>query len=298
MEQSVLLGQSALLAQAAQPLPLCLLAKLRLSAASALVCQGPSLWLVADDALSLQRYSLTGDWLAEQALLPGELPEDAKLRKKLKADFEALLLLPDGALLALGSGSTKRRRRGCLIRGGVVRVIDLGPLYLKLAEHFHELNLEGAVVHGGQLLLAQRGNGVGGENALVFLDLQQALDDLDSGQLSASALLRILPLQLAELDGVPLSLTDLSVDPAGRLYFSAAAEATDSSYLDGACVGSVLGRFDQDFNIVQLARLTPRVKIEGLAFQADGRLLLVADADDPRIAAPLFALDGLGDRLL
>lgn len=278
-------------------LSLQLLADLRLSAASALVCQGQSLWLVADDALSLQRYSLAGVWQAEQVLLPGELPAEPKARKRLKADFEALLLLPDGALLALGSGSTPRRCRACLIQAGAVRVIDLNPLYQGLAGHFQELNIEGAVVHCGQLLLAQRGNGRGGENALVLLDLPQALRDLEAGQLSAAALLRIVPLHLPELDGVPLSLTDLCVNPAGELYCSATAEATDSSYLDGACVGSVLGRFDQEFNLLQLVRLTPPVKIEGLAFQADDRLLLVADADDPNTPSPLFALDDLAEQL-
>ena len=63
----------------------------------------------------------------------------------------------------------------------------------------------------------------------------------------------------------------------------------------GECAGSVLGRFDQSFKIARMMKLTPRVKVEGLAFQADGRLLLVADADDPTIASPLFALDDLGD---
>lgn len=271
------------------------LATLRLSAASALVCQEQSLWVLADDALVLQRYSLSGDWLAEQPLLPGELPTDAKLRKRLKADFEALLLLPDGSLLALGSGSTERRCRGCLIAAGGVRVIDLNPLYRALAGHFQELNIEGAVVSRGQLLLAQRGNGRGRENALVLLDLPQALHDLAAGQLSAAALQRIVPVQLPDLDGVPLSLTDLSVAPSGALYFSATAEATDSSYLDGACVGSVLGRLDTDLTIAELMRLSPVVKIEGLAFQADGRPLLVADADDPTIAAPLFTLDGFSE---
>ncbi len=269
------------------------LATLRLSAASALVCQGQSLWVLADDALVLQRYSLSGDWQAEQILLPGELPHDPKQRKRLKPDFEALLLLPEGSLLALGSGSTKRRCRGCLIESGSVRVIDLGPLYRALAEHFQDLNIEGGVVYHGQLLLAQRGNGRGRENALVLLDLAQVLRDLQDGQLSGAALQRIVPLSLPELDGVPLSLTDLSVAPSGALYFTATAEATDSSYLDGACVGSVLGRLDAQLSIVELSRLTPVVKIEGLAFQADGRPLLVADADDPTIASPLFTLDEL-----
>ena len=276
-----------------KPLLLRQLATLRLSAASALVCQGQNLWVLADDALVLQRYSLNGDWQAEQTLLPGELPADAKLRKRLKPDFEALLLLPAGNLLALGSGSTERRCRGCLVEADSVRVIDLSPLYQVLAGHFQDLNIEGSVIYRGQLLLAQRGNGRGRENALVLLDLPQALRDLETGQLSAAALQRIVPLQLPELDGVPLSLTDLSVAPSGALYFTATAEATDSSYLDGACVGSVLGRLDAQLSIVELNRLTPVVKIEGLAFQADGRPLLVADADDPSIAAPLFTLDAL-----
>lgn len=278
-----------------KPLPLRVIGHLRQSAASGLVCQDQNLWLVADDELSLQRYSLTGVWQAELALLPGELPAEPKARKRLKADFEALLLLPDGALLALGSGSTRQRRRGCLVRAGVVRVIDLDPLYQVLAERFQELNIEGAVVYDGQLLLAQRGNGAGGENALVFLDLQQALRDLDNGQLSAAALSHILPVRLGDLHGLPLSLTDLCQAPGGRLYFSAAAEGGGSSYLDGDCAGSVLGCFDRDFTIARMMELTPRVKVEGLAFQADGRLLLVADADDPTIASPLFALDDLGD---
>ena len=271
------------------------LATLHLSAASALVCQGQNLWLLADDALVLQRYNLRGDWRAEQTLLPGELPVDAKQRKRLKPDFEALLLLPEGGLLALGSGSTKRRCRGCLVDSGSVRVIDLSPLYQALAERFQDLNIEGGVVYGGQLLLAQRGNGRGRESALVLLDLPQVLRDLQDGQLRAAALQRIVPLQLPELDGVPLSLTDLSVAPSGALYFTATAEATDSSYLDGACVGSVLGRLDAQLTIVALSRLTPVVKIEGLAFQADGRPLLVADADDPTIASPLFTLDDFSE---
>lgn len=274
-----------------KPLLLRQLATLRLSAASALVCQGESLWVLADDALVLQRYSLKGDWQAELTLLPGELPADAKLRKRLKPDFEALLSLPGDRLLALGSGSTEQRRRACLVEAESVRVIDLGPLYQVLAGHFQELNIEGGVIYRGQLLLAQRGNGRGRENALVLLDLPQALRDLEDGQLSVAALQRIVPLPLPELDGVPLGLTDLGVAPDGALYFTAAAEATDSSYLDGTCVGSVLGRLDLQFAIAALNRLTPAVKIEGLAFQADGRPLLVADADDPTIAAPLFTLD-------
>ncbi|MGY4533463.1 hypothetical protein ACVW0Y_002595 [Pseudomonas sp. TE3786] len=272
-------------------LRLTLLAHLRVSAASGLVRQGQGLWVVADDALVLQHYDLGGNWLRELTLLPGTLPADEKKRKKRKPDFEALLALPDGALLALGSGSKAQRQRGCLVRGDEVQVIDLAPLYEVLAQQFQELNIEGAVIHGEQLILAQRGNGAGGENALVFLDRVQALTDIAEGRLTSAALQHSLPVTLSDLHGVPLSLTDLCISPAGQLYFSAAAEATDSSYLDGQCMGSVLGRFTKDFAVEWLRPLVPTVKIEGLAFQADGRLLMVADADDPEQPAPLFALD-------
>jgi hypothetical protein len=53
----------------------------------------------------------------------------------------------------------------------------------------------------------------------------------------------------------------------------------------------MLGRFTADFAVEWLKPLAPVVKIEGLAFNADGRLWLVADADDPEQPAPLFALD-------
>ena len=271
------------------------LATLRLSAASALVCQGQNVWVLADDALVLQRYNLSGDWQAERVLLPGELPADAKQRKRHKPDFEALVSLPKDHLLALGSGSTERRCRGCLVEESSVHIIDLAPLYQTLAGYFQDLNIEGGVVCREHLVLAQRGNGRWRENALVLLDLPQVLRDLQDGQLSAAALQRVVPVLLPELQGVPLSLTDLSVSPSGALYFTATAEATESSYLDGTCLGSVLGRFDEQLSVIELNRLAPVVKIEGLAFQNDGRLLLVADADDPAIASPLYALDLISD---
>ncbi|MBM7062432.1 hypothetical protein JQX08_17095 [Pseudomonas sp. UL073] len=282
--------------QPAPSLTLTHLADLRVSAASALVCADEQLWLVADDALVLQRYQLNGNYAGELTLLPGALPADAAARKARKPDFEALARLPDGALLALGSGSTVQRRRGCLVRGGEVQVIDLGPLYRHLEQAFAELNIEGAVVRGEQLLLAQRGNGAAAQNALVLLDLARVLSDLAAGQLSAAAVQRLIAVPLGELDGVPLGLTDLALDARGRLYCSAAAEASASTYLDGACSGSLLARFDEEFQLVWQARLQPAVKIEGLACHADGHWLLVADADDPQRPASLFRLaaDALG----
>lgn len=269
------------------------LARLRLSAASALVLHRDSLWTVADDSFDLHRYDLQGRWLGQWPLFPGELPADAAERKACKADFEAMALLPDGGLLVLGSGSTAQRRRGALFgEDQRIRPIDASDLYQVLDEHFQELNIEGAVVRGERLLLAQRGNGRGGENALVILHLQRVLSGLDAGRLDGGTLLGIQPVRLGELGGVPLGLTDLSLGRSGRLLYSAAAEATDSSYLDGDCAGSVIGWLDDDGMPQAQRLLAPLAKIEGLCGLGDGSLLLVADADDPAVAAPLFHLDG------
>jgi len=270
-----------------------LLGHLRLSAASALVLHRDSLWTVADDCFDLHRYDLGGRWLGQWPLLPGVLPDDPAERKARKADFEAMALLPDGSLLVLGSGSTEGRLRGALFDPHErVRAIDAGDLYRALGAQLQELNIEGAVVQGEHLLLAQRGNGKGGENALVVLALRQALADLAQGRLGAEALLAIRPIRLGELDGVPLGLTDLALGRGGRLLFSAAAEAGGSSYLDGACTGSLVGWLDQAGQPQGLRRLEPRVKIEGLCALGDDSLLLVADADDPAVRAPLFRLAG------
>ena len=146
------------------PLVLQPLVQLQVAAASALVCAGDLLYLLADDELLLQRYDLNGVFIDQQPLLAGSLPSAAKARKRLKPDFEMLCQLPDGSLLALGSGSTAARRRAVLWQAGVTRVLDLTALYLALESQLQDLNLEGAVVQGEHLWLAQRGNSVGSIN--------------------------------------------------------------------------------------------------------------------------------------
>ena len=80
------------------------------------------LYVIADDELHLGVFGVDGEEpLKLVRLLDGDLPASAKKRKKLKPDFESLLLLPasdespGGSLLALGSGSRAepvRRRPG------------------------------------------------------------------------------------------------------------------------------------------------------------------------------------------
>ena len=266
------------------------LAQLRLSAASGLVCCGAELLVLADDELVLQRYSHAGVYLGQHLLLAGELPADAATRKRRKPDFEILCRLPDGRVLALGSGSTPERRRGVLWQAGSAQLIDLSGLYLALEARLSGLNLEGAVVQGAQLLLAQRGNSAGSLNALISLDLATLLGQLANASLGPESLRTVTPVELGELHGVPLSFTDLCLAADGRLLFSAAAEDTESSYDDGACVGSVLGCL-AGAQVQTLWPLAGQAKIEGLCQLADGSLRLVNDPDDRSARSHLYRAD-------
>lgn len=271
---------------------LALLAHLDVCAASGCVRVGDRLYVVADDDVSLHGYSLTGTPLSALPLLPDVMPADATDRKRVKPDFEALASLPDGSLLVLGSGSTQRRERAVhvtLDRPDVrPRVVDCGPLFAALRSEFPELNLEGLVVHGQEVLLGQRGNGVRRDNAMIHLDLPGFLRDVTVGTLTAGPLRQVQRLELGDLDDVPLSLTDLALAEDGQVVFAAAAERTDDPVLDGECLGSVLGAMDNG-RVVAVERLATLCKIEGIAALGGDRWAFVADGDDPTALAPLLS---------
>lgn len=84
------------------------------------MCQEQNLWLLADAALILQRSSLSGDWQAELALLPDELPTEPTLRKPLKPAFQAdgrLLLVAHAVDPAITSPLFTRDGLSALARG-------------------------------------------------------------------------------------------------------------------------------------------------------------------------------------
>ncbi|MCP3099015.1 hypothetical protein LZ198_09030 [Myxococcus sp. K15C18031901] len=283
------------------------------SAASGLVRAGDWLYVVADDSLHLAVFPARGDAPGRQVrLFPGELPEEASARKAAKPDLEVLCLLgplggaPHGALLALPSGSTPTRMRGALLPldasgtlSGPARTVDCSALYLQLAREFGSLNIEGAAVVGGRLRLLQRGNGDAGVDALVDLDRERVLRAVEVGALGPEVLRTTRRWELGRAGGIRLSFTDASPLPDGRLVFTAAAEDTRDAYADGAVAGSAIGVLAPDGTPMFLDGVDAKVKLEGVdAWVEQGRVhvLLVADADDPTVAAPLMeaALDVAG----
>lgn len=276
-----------------------------LSAASSLVQVGQRLFVVADDEHTLAVFGLSGDRPGRlHRLFDGELPDKPKARKAAKPDLEALARLPpwagcpQGALLALGSGSRPQRQRAALLAcnaagelHGAVREIDLSPLYEPLHARHEQLNIEGAFVAAGRFCLLQRGNQASPVNVLISYDwlaIQAWLDGAGQAPEPVSGM----QYELGDIDGVPMCFTDGAALPHGGWVFCAAAEATDDSYLDGPCRGSAVGVVAADGRLVGMWPLSLRCKAEGIAVTVENgalQLLLVTDPDDRATPALLLS---------
>jgi hypothetical protein len=90
------------------------------------------------------------------------------------------------------------------------------------------------------------------------------------------------PYDLGDIDGVPLTFTDLAPLGDDRVAFTAAAEDTDDPYLDGENKGSVLGLLDDSGDVVEMLPIEGAKKLEGLALAPGGESLLAVDDPDDR----------------
>jgi hypothetical protein len=274
-----------------------------LSAASGLARIGNSLYVVADDELHIGVFEMSPGMPGRLLrMFSGELPGPKAERKAHKPDLEALTVLPrsaghpHGALLAIASGSTARRRKGALVtldaqsNPSTVRECDLSGIFAALETQIPALNIEGAFVHGSELCLLQRGNRSAPQSGVLRYELAAFLESLESGALLAPR--SFCALELGAIDGVTLSPTDGAILPDGDFIFSAVAEDTKDSYRDGPCVGAALGIARPDGQVRSLWRLEHPHKVEGVDASVAGdivQLLLVTDADDPAIAAGLYS---------
>jgi hypothetical protein len=294
-------------------------AQAHLSAASGLaLIESDGQWrayVVADDEHHMGRFKLgQNEPVKLMRTFPLDLPLDAKKRKALKPDLEALCRLPampgyaQGALLALGSGSKQARHHGLLMaikpdgklykdEALVSSRLDLNALYAPLHAQFADLNIEGCFIHDDTFCLVQRGNKGASTSACIAFHLPQIQAWLSDAENPPPLPSHVIPLQFGEIDGIPLTPTDGLALPDGNWLFSAVAENTDDSFNDGPCVGSALAVVSPQATLLQIHALQGAPKVEGISLIPQSRklqatqptqVLMVTDADDPAIASQLL----------
>jgi len=265
-----------------------------LSAASGLVCAHGRAYVVADDEHHLAVYRDLHRPGTLHRVAGGDLPHDARARKRRKRDFESLFLLSvDGLadrLVALGSGSRANRRAGAVIAldaHGVphpeAQLFDLEPLTAPLVARFGAINIEGAFVHGTQFVLINRAADDNAGNLSLHYR-SGALHETIAGARTAIAPTRVRTHALGRIDGVELGFTDAAPLTDGGWIYSAAAESRSGSVADGPCNGSAIGIVDANGVLQAQRALASSLKIEGLAVRSRTGgldLCLVSDADDP-----------------
>jgi hypothetical protein len=280
-------------------------------AASSLRRHGSRLVILQDDVNALAVLD-PGTGSVNALLLPTgpervRVFDDARGNKKFKLDLEASIVLPDGRLVAFGSGSSAHREKIVTVsarEGALPQQFSGEALYRVLREHSDargaRLNVEGAVVQGSTLRLLQRGNGKRGFvpwNAVLDLPLEPFVGWLD-GRAPCPAVARILDVPLGDVDGVPFGFTDGAVMADGRLAFLACAEDTADALLDGPVHGCRFGWLvpgDAEAvmtTIVDDTGVPTRLKLEGIETRADDPRVfdVVADVDSGEEPAQIAEL--------
>ncbi len=253
-----------------------------ISSASGLLLLRDQFYVVSDDERSL--ICLPSSLKESATLLPmleGELPADQHLRKKMKPDFESIIHLSQSdSLLCLASGSTENRSRCALVTNDYqVTELSMQNTFHHLRQIFPELNIEGGLVLGHTVRLFQRGNGQKRQNAIIDLELNSFLQDKVKD-------LQIRHIDLGMLNRFPLSFTDGCL-VGSDCFFLAAAESTESTYLDGEFLGAVLGRMNHAGDVLEMHPIDIPFKPEGL-FIDGTRVFVVTDADDRSKASGLY----------
>jgi gamma-glutamylaminecyclotransferase len=280
-------------------------------AGSAVRRWGQRLVVVQDDVHALALLDENSGAIAPLVLPPGADGRrtfgEALGNKALKLDLEACVVLADGRLVALGSGSTPSRQHLVVVSDDyAVRVVDGSELYAQLRSRIDfagsELNLEGAVVSSSALCLFQRGNGAPRDgiepvNAIGDLDCDAFVHWLDGG--AVPVLARVRQVDLGTVAGVRFGFTDAAALPDGRIAFVAAAENSPDTFRDGEVAGCRFGIIDgHDIYVTDIrdeGGAPIQLKLEGIDWRgehADGgwEFAVVADMDTPDTPALLATL--------
>lgn len=254
-----------------------------IGAASGLVNQNDSLFIISDNSTFLYRYNLNEKNI-EKIKLFDDRPEIAI--KKDKPDFETITLF-ENKLYLFGSGSTKKRNTGVTFNllNNEIKEKDLSKIYKRLTESISiadvDLNIEGVIITDKTTYFFQRGNGTNAQNGVFCYD-----------RINKSVEFKLI--KLPEINEIQATFTDaILIDDS--IYFLAAAENTNSTYDDGEILGSMIGTIDlKTLRLESCVQISDNCKFEGLTLYKKTatqiELLLCEDNDSEILKTTIYLL--------
>lgn len=258
-----------------------------IGSASGLIYQAPILYLIGDNSGYLYEFQTENQQLLKHPII--ENPSE-NIPKKDKPDFEAITQFED-KIYVFGSGSTSKRTTMVEINTHEkeIRNIDLTDLY-GVMQSFGQIkpkdfNLEGAIYTGNEWYLFNRGNGRANKNVVFTIYGKNLVNEYNI--LSNDY-------KLPKINGVRSSFTD-AVLVEDKIYFLATAEDTQSTYLDGAVLGSLIGCIDtQTMKIDFTLKISDTHKFEGITLYQNSEktleFLLCEDNDSEVQEAKIYKL--------
>ena len=259
-----------------------------LGSASGLIYQNNNVILIGDNSGFLYDYNVKTKKLNTHPLIENA---SANIEKKQKPDFEAITQF-ENAIYIFGSGSTENRNMMIHVDAATKKIVqktDLSRFYLSLQNSGKikqtDFNIEGVHFDGTTWYVANRGNGKKTKN-IIF--------KVEGKSLDAAVKLAPYKFKLPKIKDVKTSFTDM-VLIKNKIYFLAAAEDTDSTFFDGAIMGTVLGRIDtSSMTIDFIMQISDNQKFEGITLfektESSLTFLLCEDNDSPILESSIYKL--------
>lgn len=252
-----------------------------INGASGLIYENGRLLLISDDSFVLYIYSLENKNLKKINLSENQNQEEGII-KSLKSDFESIAT-KDNEIHIFGSGSAENRYQHLIIDSDTLKVKkrkSLKKLYHQMMDSSgiteDDFNIEGVILGENKTLFFNRGNGPEKKNGIFKI-----------GQKT-----EFIPVELPVTNNVRFGFTDACCFE-NQIYFTASAEAGDSTYDDGEVLGSAIGIINtEDLSLKEFKIITNKHKIEGISVIKKTEdfieFILCEDADDDKNETNIF----------
>lgn len=224
-----------------------------------------------------------------------------KDQKKLKPDQESISLVSiDGKDYVIAFPSLSKSNRNELgvfhisAKNGQLQIhthkrFKLEKLFNKLQAS--EINIEGHVLFGNDLLLLNRGSEVSSSELITISNgpawIKSAVtkdSDSDFDYLFSKA-----TVDLGQFEGHPINWTDGMRETDHTMLFLASVEKTDNAYDDGVVLASFIGRYDIKTNMVlNIVKILDSKKAEGIC-RWNSRYLVSIDSDSPEMINEFYS---------